>query len=61
MGQMRNGKPLTNLGEEHPRRLADFKNAWRKMSPRQRQTALTWLHNENLPVADEGVRRRRRG
>ena len=46
----RNGKPLTDLGDGHPRRLSDGRNAWRKMSPEQRKEFLLWINAQGLPV-----------
>ena len=46
----RNGKTLSDLGDGHPRRLSDARNAWRKMSPAQRRTFLDWMVAEVLPV-----------
>ena len=37
------GKKLAEIGDRHRRRLSDFKNAWRKMSPGQRAVALAWM------------------
>lgn len=50
----RNGKQLSKLGDGHPRRLADGRNAWRKMSPAQRAEFVAWVKEENLPIAGEG-------
>ena len=36
----RNGKALTVLQDGHPRRLADGRNAWKKMNQAQRETFL---------------------
>lgn len=47
----RNGKRLADLGDGHPRRLADARNAWRKMSAAQRAAFLEWLSAGN-PDAD---------
>ena len=49
----RKGKTLTDLGDGHPRRVADAKNAWRKASPRQRGAILAWIIDEDLPVTAE--------
>lgn len=38
----RNGKTLKTLADGHPRRLADGRNAWRKMTPEQRVEFLAW-------------------
>ena len=39
----RKGKKLAVLADGHPRRLADGRNAWRKMSGEQRAEFLVWL------------------
>lgn len=39
----RKGKKLQVLADGHPRRLADGRNAWRKMSEAQRRTFLAWV------------------
>lgn len=52
----RHGKPLGNVPKGDRRRLSDFRNAWRKMSPEQRREALDWLQAEHLPVAPKGGR-----
>jgi hypothetical protein len=49
----RNGQPLTKLPKGDRRRLSDFRNAWRKMTPQQRREALDWLEAEGLTVAKE--------
>ena len=36
----RNGKALKVLQDGHPRRLADGRNAWKKMNQAQRETFL---------------------
>jgi hypothetical protein len=38
----RKGKKLAVLADGHPRRMADGKNAWRKMSDEQRVDFLQW-------------------
>jgi hypothetical protein len=47
----RSGKPLAVLPKGDKRRLADGRNAWRKMSPEQRRVFLDWLNAEGLEVA----------
>jgi len=47
----RKGKPLTVLPTGHPRRMADGKNAWRKMNPTQREEFVLWLAKEGLAEA----------
>lgn len=47
----RNGKTLAVPVKGHPRRLSDFRNAWRKMTPDQRKEAVEWMRAENLEVA----------
>jgi len=50
---MRNGKPLKTLPDGAPRRMADGKNAWRKMNDAQRFEFLKWItHGEDAPVTD---------
>lgn len=50
---MRNGKPLKTLPDGAPRRMADGKNAWRKMSDEQRFEFLRWItHGDDAPVTD---------
>lgn len=39
----RAGKTLKVLQDGHPRRLADGRNAYRKMSAQQRLEFLTWI------------------
>lgn len=48
---LRNGKPLTTLERGDKRRLADGRNAWRKMTPQQRREFLDWMEEEDLAVA----------
>lgn len=50
----RGGKELTKLASGDRRRLADFRNAWRKMSAAQRGEALAWMSNgtEKISKAD---------
>ena len=47
----RGGKPLTVLSKGDRRRLADGRNAWRKMTPGQRREFLDWMAEEDLEVA----------
>lgn len=47
----RKGKTLTVLKDGNPRRLSDFRNAWRKMTPEQRKEARVWMRAEGLEVA----------
>jgi hypothetical protein len=44
----RNGKPLTVLADGHPRRMADGKNAFRKMSREQREEFVIWMLDNGL-------------
>lgn len=53
----RNGKPLTVLADGHPRRLADGRNAARKMNTEQRATFLRWFVTEEATEADREVLR----
>ena len=39
----RGGKTLKVLEDGHPRRMADARNAWRKMSDKQREDFLDWI------------------
>ena len=39
----RKGKKLAVLADGHPRRLADGRNAWRKMNDEQRTEFLGWV------------------
>ena len=50
----REGKPLTQLPRGDRRRLADGRNAWRKMTPQQRREFLDWIKSEDLKVAAKG-------
>ena len=45
----RHGKELADLGDAHPRRVPDFKNAWRKASTAQRVTLARWLISGEAP------------
>ena len=36
------------------RRMSDGRNAWRKMTPEQRRDFLQWIHEEGLPVEQNG-------
>ena len=40
---IRNGTTCKVLGDGHPRRMPDGKNAYRKMSPDQRVVFLAWI------------------
>lgn len=47
----RKGKVLKDLGDGHPRRMADGKNAFRKMDNDQRLRFLAWVQEEyKLPM-----------
>lgn len=48
----RNGKTLKTLPDGAPRRMADGKNAFRKMTPAQRNEFLDWVMAEGGPAAD---------
>jgi len=39
----RNGNKLKTLPDGHPRRMADGKNAWRRMSEEQRKQFVFWM------------------
>jgi len=39
----RNGNKLNVIPDGHPRRMADGKNAWRKMNEEQRIRFVSWL------------------
>ena len=39
----RGGTTLKVLQDGHPRRMADARNAWRKMSDEQRRVFLAWM------------------
>ena len=41
----RNGKTLPALPDGHPRRLADGRNAWRKMNKAQRLEFMDFIQN----------------
>jgi hypothetical protein len=51
--QTRNGKPLAQLPKGDRRRLSDARNAWRKMTPEQRQIFVEWMDAEGLPIAGD--------
>ena len=53
MAPKRLGKELAKLPPGDRRRLSDFRNAWRKMTPEQRRVAIDWLLELNAPVAPE--------
>ena len=42
----REGKILTDLGDGHPRRMSDGRNAVRKMNKAQRQEFVAWIAEE---------------
>tara|TARA_R110000824_G_scaffold401717_1_gene614095 strand:+ start:118 stop:324 length:207 start_codon:yes stop_codon:yes gene_type:complete len=44
----RNGKPTKVLPDGHPRRMADGKTAFRKMSAGQREEFVTWMMANGL-------------
>ena len=51
----RKGKPLAVLPDGHPRRMADGKNAWRRMDTEQREAFVSWMLNNGLLfLPDEG-------
>jgi len=45
----RNGKELPVLRDGHPRRLADGRNAWRKMNDEQRRTFAEFIAQDITP------------
>ena len=48
----RKGKKLNVLPDGHPRRMADAKNAWRKMTEKQRAEFIDWIGPDDLsPLA----------
>jgi hypothetical protein len=49
----RKGKALNVLLPGARRRISDGKNAWRKMTPEQRQVFMCWIDEVNLPVAGQ--------
>ncbi len=51
---MRHGEPLPTLPKGDRRRMSDGRNAWRKMTPKQRAEFLAWIKAEGLKVADNG-------
>ncbi len=54
---MRNGKPLKQIPDGAPRRMADAKNAWRKQNDTQREEFLNWIANgQDAPVTDAAKR-----
>ena len=53
----RNGIKLADLGDGHKRRMADGKNAFRKMSPEQRHAFLTWIIDAEASGEISGWRR----
>jgi len=50
----RGGKELRDLGDGHPRRVADAKNAWRKASEAQRAELLRWIASEEAGPVPHG-------
>ena len=46
----REGKTLKTLEDGHPRRLSDFRNSWRKMTPEQRGQAVEFILQEKLGI-----------
>ena len=44
----RNGEATNVLKDGHPRRMADGKNAWRKMNEEQREEFVDWMLNNGL-------------
>lgn len=50
---VREGKTLTDLGDGHPRRLSDGRNAARKMNRDQLATFLPWLLAERPSEVSE--------
>jgi len=53
----RKGTVLKDLGDGHPRRMADAKNAFRKMDFEQRMRFLAWMQEEfSLPFGPDFVK-----
>ena len=53
---MRNGKPLKTVPDGSPRRMADGKNAWRKMNDAQRAEYMEWILNgDDAPAIDSAT------
>ena len=50
MTQHRNGKPTKVIPDGHPRRLADGRNAFRKMNAEQREEFAWWMLENGLNV-----------
>jgi len=50
----RQGKTLKTLPDGAPRRLADGRNAWRKMSGQQRAEFLVWLTEYDWNIIPSG-------
>lgn len=46
----REGKTLKTLAPGDKRRLADARNAWRKMTPAQRRAFVDFVLGEGLPI-----------
>jgi hypothetical protein len=44
----RNGNKLKTIPDGHPRRMADGKNAFRKMNESQRDAFVIWMVSEGL-------------
>ena len=44
---IRNGTACAVLQDGHPRRMADGRNAYRKMGREQREAFLAWAHDED--------------
>ncbi len=50
----REGKTLKTLPDGHPRRLADGRNAWRKMTGEQRREFFNWISSHCESPISEG-------
>lgn len=59
--RVRKGKTLQVLPDGAPRRLADFKNAWRKMTPVQRAEAARFILYEGPELDAETAALLRKG
>ncbi len=46
----RNGKELKTLEDGNPRRRADFRNAWKNMTPGQRREAVKRMLEQKLDI-----------
>jgi len=54
---MRNGKPLKTVPDGSPRRMADGKNAFRKMNDDQREAFLDWImEGDDAPATRQATR-----